>query len=450
MQKRNYIVNLDSEINLWHHGGNEWDGTETGDTRQMAGRKSWLTAAEAAEALNISEATLYAYVSRGMIRSEADNASKRTRRYHAGDIQRLRERQEQRRDPKKATEKSLHWGMPVLESGITLIVDGRYYYRGHDVCSLAEENTLEQVASLLWTGDCQNASALFALELPPLSARCEVVLGALSDASPMERFQALLPLLAADDLATYNRKPAAVAQTGARILRRMAALTAYPVSAENDLATTLQRAWVPDHSKAVCLFQTALILCADHELNVSSFTAHCVASAGSSPYAVVTGALAAFQGGKHGGASERVAAFLDEVGTPERARETIALRLKRGERIPGFGHPLYPDGDPRGKLLLERLTAAYPNSPAIALANAIIQETGTALEEYPNVDFGLATLARVFALPPDKAVALFALGRTVGWIAHALEEYPHDRLIRPRATYIGPQPSLRQNVSEHA
>lgn len=406
----------------------------------MTGRKSWLTAAEAAKELQISEATLYAYVSRGMIRSEADNASKRTRRYHAGDIQRLRERQEQRRDPKKATEEALHWGMPLLESGLTLIAEGRCYYRGYDVCSLVAEKSIEQVASLLWTGAFENANALFTPELPPLSVRCQTILNALSDASPMERFQALLPLMAADDLAAYNTKPAAVAQTGARILRRMVAFAAYPAPMENDLATTLQRAWVPSDSQAARFFQTALILCADHELNVSSFTARCVASAGSSPYAVISGGLAAFQGGKHGGASERVGALFDEVGSPERARETLGLRLKRGEHIPGFGHPLYPDGDPRGRLLLNLLMAAYPDSAAVELAKTISQEAGAALEEYPNVDFGLATLAQVFALSPDKAVALFALGRTMGWIGHAIEEYQHDRLIRPRANYTGPQP----------
>jgi citrate synthase len=190
----------------------------------------------------------------------------------------------------------------------------------------------------------------------------------------------------------------------------------------------------------VRLLNAALILCADHELNVSSFTARCVASAGSTPYAVVVAGLAALQGMRHGGLTLQAEVFLKEIETPRRAPLVIANRLKRGERLPGFGHPLYPDGDPRGKALLELLGQIYPNSPATALARAVVTEMQQVLEQYPTIDFGLAALALALELPPGAALALFALGRTIGWIGHAIEQYQKEQLIRPRARYTGQLP----------
>ena len=183
-----------------------------------------------------------------------------------------------------------------------------------------------------------------------------------------------------------------------------------------------------------------MILCADHELNVSSFTARCVASAGSPPYAVVSAGLAALQGIKHGGMSARVEALFGETSRPEQAHKTIAQRIRRGESVPGFGHRLYPEGDPRGKLLLEMVSAAYPQSPGVELAMSLAEAARSVLHEQPNIDFALATLCSALELPPGTAITLFALGRTIGWIGHAIEEYQADHLIRPRAHYTGRPP----------
>ncbi len=404
----------------------------------MAGAKLYMTAAEAAETLNISLPTLYAYVSRGMIRSDFADRSKRTRRYHAEDVQRLKERKEQRRDPSRAVDTALYWGAPVLDSALTWIDQGRLSYRGQDVSVLAADHSVEEVAALLWLGDRTQGEALFQSAAPAISARCEAVRRHLSGCAPMERFQTLLPLAAIDDLAAYDLRPAAVAQTGARLLRLLTTLAADRPLPGESIAVTLQRIWRPNDAQAARLFKAALILCTDHELNVSSFTARCVASAGSSPYAVVSAGLAALQGGKHGGSCARVEALLKEVGSPENARTALADRMRRGEITPGFGHPLYPQGDPRGKLLLAWTAQAYPNSPAVALAESLIREAKQAFDDYPNIDFGLVTLCEALGLPAGTAIALFALGRTIGWIGHAIEEYQADRLIRPRAHYITP------------
>ena len=142
-------------------------------------------------------------------------------------------------------------------------------------------------------------------------------------------------------------------------------------------------------------------------------------------------------GVKHGGHVELVEAFLREVETYGDARAVISARLRRGERVPGFGHSLYPGGDPRGAELLRATAVAYPDSPAVALSAAVSGGAFELMGERPTVDFGLVTLARVLELPAGGAVALFALGRTVGWIGHAIEQYGSGSLIRPRARYVG-------------
>lgn len=401
----------------------------------------YLTARQAAEELEISLATLYAYVSRGLIRSEATGGDTRARRYRMEDVQKLKERKEQQRNPGKVAESALHWGAPVMESALTLIANGRLFYRGYDAVQLATTHTVEQVAALLWTGELPaDPAGLFATTGEALSARGAVVRQHLADVPAVEAFQVLLPLAAADDLAAYDLRPAAVIQTGGRILRLLAAIAAEERSLSEGIVQALQRRWRPNDPHAPALLDAALILCADHELNVSAFTARCVASAGSTPYAVVIAGLSALQGVKHGGHSARVEALLREAGTPAGVRLALAQRLKRGEQIPGFGHQLYPDGDPRGAALLQLTSAAYPESPAVALSQALVEQMHRLIGEHPTIDFGLATLSAALELPPGSPLTLFALGRTIGWIGHAIEQYQLDRIIRPRARYIGEHP----------
>ena len=404
-------------------------------------RDRYLTARQAAEELEISLATLYAYVSRGLIRSEAMGGDTRTRRYRLDDVQKLKERKEQQRNPGKVAEGALHWGAPVMESALTLITNGRVFYRGHDAVQLATTHTVEQVAALLWTGELPaDPPGIFETTGAALSAQVAAVRRQLVDVPAIESFQVLLPLAAADDLAAYDLRPAAVIQTGGRILRLLTAIAVEERALSAGMVQTLQQRWRPNDERALALLDAALILCADHELNVSAFTARCVASAGSTPYAVVIAGLSALQGVKHGGHSARVEALLREAGTPAGVRLTLAQRLKRGEKIPGFGHQLYPDGDPRGAALLQLTSAAYPDSPAVALSQALIEQVHSLIGEHPTIDFGLATLSAALELPPGSPLTLFALGRTIGWIGHAIEQYELDRIIRPRARYIGEQP----------
>jgi citrate synthase len=252
-----------------------------------------------------------------------------------------------------------------------------------------------------------------------------------------------LPLAGASDLAAWDLRPAAVAATGARILRFLAGVAAGRAPASS-IAATLQQGWVQsdgsDRSDVIGPISAALILAADHELNVSAFTARCVASASANPYDVVTAGLAALKGARHGGHTERVEMLFREAGSASGARRALAARLRRGEEIPGFGQPLYPDGDPRGKALLDLASEIAPQSPPVDLARALAEAGRELIREHPTIDFGLVTLARTLGLPERTPLALFALGRTIGWLGHAIEEYGSGRLIRPRAAYVGEMP----------
>jgi citrate synthase len=394
----------------------------------------YMTAKEAAALLGVKEATLYAYVSRGLIRSEAISDAPRQRLYLAEDVQKLAARKEQRRDPAKVARDALHWGAPMLESALTLITENTLYYRGYDAIHLARAHTFEEVASLLWTGSLDQTEQLFANK--SLLASC---MWPSTDAHlpTLQRLQVALALAATDDLRAYDLHPEAVAQTGARILWLMAAVAASADTPDTTIAGTLAQAW---HPGTATVLNAALILCADHELNSSSFTARVVASTEANPYAVVLAGLAALDGFKHGGQAKQATAFLREVGEPSRVRLVIAERLRRGERLPGFGHHLYPDSDPRAVALFALLAELYPTSPALALANAVIREAPAVTSGAPTIDFALAVLEHTLQLPYGAGFTLLAIGRTAGWIGHALEQYEGQRLIRPRARYIGVPP----------
>lgn len=183
-----------------------------------------------------------------------------------------------------------------------------------------------------------------------------------------------------------------------------------------------------------------MIVAADHELNASSFAARVVASAGSTPYASVLAGLSALQGVKHGGYMERVEALLDEISSPEKVRDVLGGRLRRGETIPGFGHALYANNDPRARVLLELLAEQYGDSKEWQVAQAVIKTVDDLIGQFPTIDTALVVLSRVLNLPEGSSLAIFALGRTVGWIGHAIEQYETDRLIRPRARYTGEHP----------
>jgi citrate synthase len=384
-----------------------------------------MSASEAAQELHITRPTLYAYVSRGLIRSEAVPDS-RERRYSAEDVELLRDRQELRRDPRKAIAGALHWGTPLLDSAITLIADEQIYYRGFNAVGLASERSVEEIAALLWTGDF--ATPLFPASLPRVRIH----------GSGVSAAHVALASAAEIDPAAYDTRPTSVASTGARIVTLLTAAISGSKEAAASIVGTLGAVWGVRDRRSLDTLSAALILCADHELNISSFTARCIASAGSHPYAVVNGALSALQGVRHGGVTSRVEALLDDLWRRRSAVDELRARLARGEDIPGFGHPLYRSGDPRAVAILELLSRKKTRD--YIRLEEVKNGAFDLLGEHPTLDFALAALARVMKLPPASPFAIFAVGRSLGWIGHAIEQYAVAETIRPRARYVGVAP----------
>ena len=388
---------------------------------------AWVGAAEAARALGITRASLYAYVSRGLVRSEPGMAKSRARRYSRDDVDRLRRRAEERRDPDKVAAHALQWGMPVLESSITLIADETLYYRGHDAVALARTAPVEAVASLIWTGTLD-------ARRPDVAATPVARVPSPKSTPFILRAQTALPLASAADHQAFDLRPGGVVRTGWRILDLLVGVEA--TRGHGSIDATLAHAWRV-RSGGAEVMRAALILCADHELNVSAFTARCVASAGSNPYAVVTAGLAALEGTKHGGSTARVETMLAAMRRARTLRSALAERLRQGQRVDGFGHPLYRRGDPRAAALLEMLEARFPRSPELRYVREFARAAGAVTGERPNIDFALGAVSRVLGLPTGSGVTLFAVGRTIGWIGHAIEQYAVNQIIRPRAKYVG-------------
>lgn len=393
---------------------------------------SWMSAGDAARTLGVTRPTLYAYVSRGLIRSQPGNGATRERRYATDDVQRLKRRADERRDPGAVAAHALAWGMPVLESSITLIADDTLYYRGHDAAHLARTASVEAVASLIWTGRLEQ----------PVLQRARARRAPSVDADPfIVRAQAHLALASASDPQAFDLRPDAVVRTAWRILDLMVA----SASGRSGRATgepideALARAWRA-RAAAKDVIRAALILVADHELNVSAFTARCVASAGATPYAAVIAGLSALEGVRHGGSTARVESLLTETRRVRSVRATLTERLRHGHTIDGFGHPLYQNGDPRASTLLAMLAEQFSRSAELRFVREFARVAESLSGEKPNVDFALSAVSRVLKLPPSSGLTLFAIGRTIGWIGHAIEQYEQNAIIRPRAKYVGENP----------
>jgi citrate synthase len=397
----------------------------------------FLTSREAARRLGVSAATLYAYVSRGLLRSEATEGQ-RARRYRADDVTRLKRRRDVGRKAESIAGHALDFGTPVLESALTLIENNRLYHRGHDASHLARTDSLEDVARLLW--DCDHKPFAPAT-LPPLTTALRRAWLAAATLGPVDRCLVLLPAASALDHPSWVEDRSAMLETGVRVLRLLtAAITAQPLS-EAPVHEQLAAAWkVP--AGQVTLIRAALVLSADHEFNASAFAARVVASTGANLYGAVLAGLAAINGPRHGGLTRRVAALIDDLKRAPDLEAELATRVRDHVYIPGFGHQLYPDGDIRAQTLFELLREAAPRSPDLAFAERLAAAAERLINRKPNVDFTTVVVERVLGLPKDSALAMFLLGRTVGWIAHALEQAAHGALIRPRARYTGlrPQP----------
>lgn len=389
----------------------------------------FLDAEGAAGALGISRATLYAYVSRGLIETTGTDADPRRRLYSIHDIEQLKKRKSLGRRPKEAAATALDFGLPVLSSCVTLIEGGRLFYRGRDALALAAEASLEEVACLLW--DCGEVDPFRDPKAEP-AAWDEALLAATNRLPLTERCQSLLPFVASGRATAWRREPRRLWPGAAALTRSMAAACLGRQPDQRPVHLYLADNWGLDADGAD-LIRRALVLQADHELNASAFAVRVAASTGASLSACLNAGLSALSGPRHGGMTSLVELLFDEVERVGDAAEVVESRLRRGDGVPGFNHPLYPAGDPRANGILPHL----PADPLTADLLSVMEETAGLL---PTCDVALVALRRRLAMPRGSALALFAIARTSGWIAHALEQTQDERLIRPRARYVGPPP----------
>ncbi len=391
----------------------------------------YLSAREASAELAISPATLYAYVSRGLIRSEPSPDS-RSHRYRAEDVRGLKERRVPSPEPRGL--RSFDADLPVMDSAIATITEDGPIYRGVNCVDLAEKDTLEHTATLLW--DVTAIDPFAADNCPHVSDEMRAIADAAHRAAPIDRAIAVLALAASADPGAFTRAPDGRAMVGARILRLVVATMLDAAPSAEPLHLQIAKAWAQDHKHAPDLIRRALVLLADHELNASTFTVRCAASTGLNLYDAVIAGLAALKGPKHGGAgvlaSRLVKTLIDNDVAPV-IRERVAL----GERFAGFGHGVYRLGDPRAMSLLDALTRA---GAARKFTREVPERIAEATGEFVNIDYALAVLVHSLRLPVGSELALFAMARMVGWIAHASEQLQHGKLIRPRARYVGPAP----------
>lgn len=375
----------------------------------------WMTQAEASAALGVRRQTLYAYVSRERIKVCADPAQPRRSLYSAEDIATLLRRRDRGRTRDGIAASTMSWGEPIIATQVSAILRGRLYYRGKDAVVLARCATLEEAARLLWAADA----------LPHFESGSAPIVHPL----PRARAYAMLGIAAAEGLPAHGLSPALMWQESASLVGRLAAAFADLPPGEAPLHIRLAHAWGCDAQAG--LLRRALVLLADQELTSSAFAARVTASTGASLGSAALSGLCTLSGPLHGDATVRVQALLDDV-RRSGAEAGVRRWLDAGLPLPGFGHQLYPEGDPRAADLLG---AFPPSATVLGLVEAGTRLTGL----HPTVDVALAALAEHCCLPDGSAFALFAIGRSVGWMAHSIEQLTTGTLLRPRARYVGPQ-----------
>jgi citrate synthase len=414
----------------------------------------YLSARDAAGLLGVKLPTLYAYASRGLVQSVPAGRG-RSRAYRRADLERLRARRDARAGHGAVAAGALRWGEPVLDSAISAISPEQGpLYRGHPAVELAAADAaFESVAELLWSREEPAPGGRLPLGDPTwapvdLGVPVERLGGLLAPGlPPLSALAVVLPLLACRDPGRFVQRPEAVLPRARALVRRLSAALAPGLSAReleaalaagsvaSAVALALGSRAGEDGERAI---NRALVLVADHELNASAFAARVAASTGADLYACVGAAVGTLSGPRHGGAADRVEALVSEIAEPGAAERVVQERARRGEMPEGFGHPLYPAGDPRGAMLLALAREIAPRTRAVRTCLALVSAMAEQGLHGPTMDMGLVALASALGLGPGAAVGIFAVGRCAGWVAHALEQYEAGYLVRPRARYLGP------------
>jgi citrate synthase len=391
------LINIDGSMSVAHHGG----------------MTTMIGAGEAARLLGVTKPTLYAYVSRGLLERYAAVDGRRSL-YPRDQVEQLAARG-RTRAPAERPSIDVH-----IASSITQLGDDTLRYRGHDVRDLAGLESFESVASLLWTGELPQRPPAWPTDRSMLD-RCAAVVRA---AAPVHPVGALA-------LCAHTMSSPAVAETGASAAATLLSIapTVLGGPRRGTVASRVTRAYVdrpaPELVRAV---DAALVLLADHELATSTLSVRVACSVRADPFAALASGLAVVSGPLHGGAAAMAASMLERADA-EGVERTVASYLDHGQRLPGFGHSVYRNGDPRVAPLLDVIRDIPGSDAPMATVDALIAEAGRRITHLPNIDVALGALLRAGGLP--RAAPVFGIARLAGWGAHYDEELG-ERAVRFR------------------
>ncbi|MFJ6606002.1 citrate/2-methylcitrate synthase [Streptomyces lydicus] len=436
-----------------------------------------LSTREAADRLGVKPETVYAYVSRGQLTSRREPGG-RGSTFDAKEVDTLA-RRGGRREPSGAGSEL------AVRTGITLIDRDHCYFRGVDTSELAAHHSYEEVAEWLWTGEMRRGIR-FTAPHDALTAARRAVDALPAHTGPMDRLQVAVIAAAAADPLRFDLSERAVLDTARTLIptlvaalpRRAAGRPPTQAGAEeagagradDELGAGGRRAaelgaaekpapelgaedgplaprlWSrltsePADPPSLRVLDAALVLLIDHDLAASTLAVRVAASARAHPYAIVSAGFGALDGALHGAASGLAHRMLLEVLDRGSAAAVVADHLRAGRRVPGLGHPLYPGEDPRARALFALLEDVPRARQALQAARDVITTTARHKEWHANVDLALAVLTVATGMPAEAGETIFAVARTAGWIAHALEEYDEPPLrMRPSGQYSGPRP----------
>lgn len=337
---------------------------------------------------------------------------------------------------------------------------GRLIYQGYDISDLAADSTFEEVTYLLLFGELPTTGQLDGLASELTAARAvpapvmSLLRGLPREADSMDVLRTAVSTLGLYDPDAADNSRDANVRKAVRLTAQMATLVAAwrrlqqnlePIDPDPSLSHArnflyMLHGQVPSDEVAH-VFDVALILQADHELNASTFAARVTAATLSDIHSAITSAVGTLKGPLHGGANEDVMRMLLKIDRPERVEQYIAAELAAKRRIPGFGHRVYRTWDPRALILRDlmcELEQSLSQPKWCALARMVAETVWNAKRLYPNVDFYSAPLYYTLDIPTEQYTPVFAVSRVSGWVAHVLEQFSNNRLIRPRAEYTGP------------
>lgn len=411
-----------------------------------------IDAQTAMTSLGVKAQTLYAYVSRGLIRSVSPDKRKASL-YYREDIEALQMRGRTRKASDNMAQRALRTGGgAVMQTTITDITEQGPRYRGHLAADLAlGGRSFEQCAELLWSGLLPAAPVSWepAAERPPFGEFVRVLrLTARSNSS--RRVLALAVEAWASCLGASPEMSAAAPIIAARdvvqvmtgcigLLREKPAFT--PCRPGQSVAESLARSLgIPGHETNLRLLDVALVVCADHELAPATFAARIAASAGADIYSCISSALGAFEGMSTGLGCDLAEQLLRSSGTPKSYVAALAKAARQKHPLPGYNHAIYPHGDPRATALLEHMSALGKLNAKGSVALRCVEAAHAELGAEPSLGVALAVMGIAFDHPQGSAAAVMALGRCAGWIAHIYEQRMAGFLVRPRAKYVGLAP----------